>query len=290
MKKNFFMVVLVIFIAITIGKVAAQTRQQKNALDLIESEISVQRAELAEINYDLSQLNFADTLPLWQEKQRIDSALKAASMTIERFVAYRAQRQKIGDKLAKERIKIISQKKANKFNLQELNAKRENVLARISELEADKRAINDGRINEAVEQIVPRELKSTEASRRHRANRLRAEEIQLEKQKLGLAKMYSTPVDADPIKGYKGLIWNQTRHTKAYFYIRDASGRDIDGASVFLQPGEKKEAYLLPGQYLGIVYVDGKVSGTASVYSQVNPTTVNGKEYHWFLTKTRDGQ
>ncbi len=284
------MVVLVIFMAITIGKVAAQTRQQKKALDLIESEISAQRAELVEINYDLSQFNFADTLPLWQEKRRIDSLIKMAAMPIERFVAYRAQSQKIGDKLAKERTKIISQKKANKFNLQELNAKREKVLARIAELEADKRVITDCQIGEATNQIVPRELKTTEASRRHRANKLRTEEIQFEKQKLGLAKLYSTPVDADPIKGYKGLIWNQTRHTKAYFYIRDASGRNVDGASVFLQPGEKKEVYLLPGQYLGVVYVDGKISGKTAVYSQITPTTIGGKDYHWFLTKTRDGQ
>ncbi|MDP3836644.1 MAG: hypothetical protein Q8Q67_00885 [bacterium] len=275
MKK---VAILFMLIVVTIC-VNAQTRQQIKAEKKIRIELSQLYAQLRVVNSRISGLA-SDTAKIFEQKQRLNAAINGGAITGEQEFAYKNQLGKI------ETVLRSARTKTNSSHYQGLKTEEMRLQFRITELQLNLRDFTDKTVKQAYKDEIPRELTVTEEKRRKRGNNIRREE-------LGYKKLEATTVNADPVQGYLGLIWNQTRYTPALFVIKDASGRDVDKGTFFLQPGESVEAYLLPGQYIGVVKVHGQISGSSMIKSEPSQKYIDagkGKnQYHWFLTKTRDG-
>jgi hypothetical protein len=280
MKKTLFLAIFLAFFTV----ISAQTRQQKEAVRLVEKELASLRQALNDVNNNMKAGTIqVDTLALWQQKKSLDEAVASNRLSIEKRASYLSQSAKLAERLSAERLRVSQAKDRQKPVLEGLSRQQADLRLRIASLEARRTELIDLQLEEAVNQAVPRELKKNNTKRRKNANDLRIEE-------LGIRKLAATPVMADSIKGYKGLVWNQTPSTKVLFKLRYLNGREVDKGTFFLKPGEKIECYLLPGTYLGETVVDGKLSGTATVKSEISPSYIDGQYYHFFLTKTLDNR
>jgi hypothetical protein len=170
----------------------------------------------------------------------------------------------------------------------------EDVQKDLERLQEQKRVLEEDFIAQAIEQSVPKEIAPREARRRHRSLGVRDGESSFEhKDKLrdlSIQKLENASVEADPVLGYKGILFNDTRYTKVTFAIKSEEG--LDEVYQPLYAKESREIYLLPGKYIVHTYVDGYLAATNNlvVRPQANPTKINGKDYNFSVTRDKDGR
>ncbi len=302
--KNFtIFLILAIFMAISVN-LSAQTKQQSKAVQKIESEMTALRYQLASVDHQINKLSTsdADTLPMWQEKKRLDAAISAGNMTLEKHDAYINQSQRIADRLKNERAIALKVKKENSAAISTLQSQRPTLETRIKQLEADRMNIINVQINEAYKQDIPRELNRTETKRRYRSNGVRSDElslesklikvqsedIQLKREELGITKLDASKVIADPVNGYFGKVFNWSKKTDYQFKIYDVD-KKIEVKNFIIKAQSVEPYYLLPGNYVCEVYTTfGELAGTYSFPVSPQLQRVSGEDLHWAVWQTVD--
>jgi len=303
MKNLTIFLILAIFMAVS-ANLSAQTKQQSKAVQKIESEMTALRYQLASIDHQISRLSAstADTLPMWQEKKRIDEAIAAGNMTLEKRDAYVSQSQRIGDRLKNERAINLKIQKDNSAAISTLKSQRPALEARIKQLEADRTNIIDVQIDEAYKQDIPRELRVNETKRRYRANGVRSdelsldsksikvqsEEIQLQREELGIKKLDASKVIADPVNGYYGKIFNWSKKTDYHFKIYDVD-KKIEIKHFIIKAQSTESYYLLPGKYTcEVTTTFGELAGTYDLLVSPQLQRISGEDLHWAVWQTID--
>lgn len=284
-KKNYIMkkVAMICALLAFVITANAQTRQQKKAEDKIYAELAQLKTQLREANNKIASIS-ADTSDLYAQKVRLQAAIDAGTITGAQDFAYKNQINKIDQVLQSSRTKTRSSA------YQGLKTEEMRLQFRITELELNLRDFTDKTVDEAYTDKIPRELTVTEENRRKRGNNIRQEENDLRREEMSLNKLSATEAEKDELQGYLGLVYNPSRHTTAQFFLYDATGRQVDGADFVLEPGDIQEFYLLPGLYVGRIFVRGTEVGKTMIDSGLRKASyVKGKPYHWvfFLNQER---
>ena len=99
---------------------------------------------------------------------------------------------------------------------------------------------------------------------------------------MALDKLMSQPVDAKivngAVQGYKGVIQNLSRE-RVNVIIEGPETQ-----SFFLRPGEKVDAFLLPGSYYATTYLGNRLADKGwSFPVGVQKYTYQGKQVHWYV-------
>ena len=194
-------VIFAIFMALLFVSVSnAQTRQQRQALKMVAEEKTALERELAELENSIATYVAIDTVPVFSRKKEIDLVLASGEMSVAQQAAYKKQSQKLGQKLEEMRQKLLVANASSR--------RIEEIELRLQDLNDYQTRIVNGQLDEAVNQEIPQEMTRLEAKRRHRSNAVESEEIQIQRQYLGIKKLASTPVKATE-EGYLGMVtWN----------------------------------------------------------------------------------
>jgi len=281
MKTLKFFLFLAIFMAVTFS-VAAQTRQQRKALELVATEKATLEKELAELETSIATYIAIDTVPTFSRKKEIDAALAEGAMSLTQQVTYKNQSRKLGQKLKAMRQELLVANagfKADKARVAEIKL-------RLQELNDYQVTLVNSQLDESVDKTLSQEVTWSEERRRHRSNRVESEEIQLQREWLGIEKLSSAPVKADKAKGYLGMVtWNVSpgRDTAQMItFVIYNKGKKVDGISISCHPGQIVEAYLLPGEYVCEAWFGSKNLGQRNF--SVGPEVKNwgNTTYHWY--------
>lgn len=100
---------------------------------------------------------------------------------------------------------------------------------------------------------------------------------------LDFKRLKSQPVKADSIKGYLGKIANLTRWQNIQFNVSRIENPDKTILSETLAPGQQISRYLLPGQYLVAVYINGKLRDIKDFPVGVELKGFFGESLHWYI-------
>ncbi|NCB47907.1 hypothetical protein EOM81_12970, partial [bacterium] len=229
MKTQIFCLFLAISMAITIS-VSAQTRQQRKALDRVNSEKATLERELAEIETSIATYVAVDTMPTFSRKKEIDAFLASGEMSIGQKAAYSDQSQRLGQKLATMRQQLLI---AN-AGFQDDQIKAAKIKFRLQKLDESRATLVGNQLTEAINKDLPQEMTSSEAKRRHRSNVIEAEEIKINLQ-WQYAKKRASLSNPDSL-GYFGKVFNQSKHTNYTFRIFEKE-TGIECKSFVLYPG-----------------------------------------------------
>lgn len=281
MKAKTFFVFLAIFMAVTFST-NAQTRQQKKALEMVANEKATLEKELAELETSIATYVAIDTLPIYSRKREIDVALAGGEMSIGQKAAYSDQSHKLGRKLASMRQQLLvatAGLKADKARVTEIKL-------RLQELNDYQVTLINSQLDEAVNKTLSQEVTWSEERRRHRSNRVESEEIQLQREWLGIEKLSSAPVKADKAKGYLGMVtWNVSPGrdtTQMITFVIYNKGKKVDGISISCHPGQIVEAYLLPGEYICEAWFGSKNLGQRNFSVGPEIQQWGNNPYHWY--------
>ncbi len=256
MKKLFFFFLITGLSFLLAGNTNAQTRQENTALNQVE-------AEIRSLEHQSSAL---DTIKLSARIDQLNAKL-GAMLPVEQAAAIRRQLSLYKLELDQNRLML----EKNSFRLEELYIQRQ--------------VLRNKPISAAIQDKTPKEIRSLEKKRRFNSLEVRSGEVQVSKEELSLQKLQETTVYTDGVNGYKVLIWNQDKRRPGNFKLTDMSGKDIDGASFYLAPGEKKITYLLPGEYLGTVQMYGRATGCVKVPVEIRQKEVFGEVCHGYLVQ-----
>jgi hypothetical protein len=271
MKTQKFFIILAIFMVVSFVS-SSQTRQQRKALKRVITEATVLKKELVRLEHKLS---IYDTVLICSLKKKIDDNIVSRNGSFEDLAKYSKQSKKLDEKLQLMRQCLIDK-----------NVEIEAIRNRLQKLNVYRLVLVDKVINNVIDDAFPEEMLSREARRRCRSNKVESQEIQVQREWLGVKKLASTPVKADQTKGYLGmLIWNVPieRDTMKVvtFKIYDKNCR-IESLAVSCKTGELVEAYLLPGNYICKAYYGSEMLGMRNF--KVGPELNNWgkKTYHWY--------
>lgn len=281
MKAKTFFVFLAIFMAVTFST-NAQTRQQKKALERVATEKAALEKELAELETSITTYVAIDTIPTFSCKKEIDVVLASGEMSMPQQAAYKSQSQKLGQKLKAMRQELLVANagfKADKARVAEIKL-------RLQELDNYHTSLVNGQLDEAVNKTLSQEITWSEERRRHRSNRVESEEIQLQREWLGIEKLSSAPVKADKAKGYLGMVtWNVSPGrdtTQMITFVIYNKGKKVDGISISCHPGQIVEAYLLPGEYVCEAWFGSKNLGQRNFSVGPEIQQWGNNPYHWY--------
>jgi hypothetical protein len=99
--------------------------------------------------------------------------------------------------------------------------------------------------------------------------------------KLALDKLKQSPVNADPVKGYRGLAMNEHKYNKRTIKIYGPERRTYR-----LSPGEVVYDNLISGNYVCVVEENGsQITRPTPMPVGVQQHFVYGEKVHWFCTK-----
>ncbi|PKM89275.1 hypothetical protein CVU83_00435 [Candidatus Falkowbacteria bacterium HGW-Falkowbacteria-2] len=269
MKKLLITSVIGALLFITVTANAQQTREERKALKQARKELAQLNAQLRYLTARSSTFT-PDTAGFYAQKLRLEADLASNLGTFGQRDEYKKQLAEINKVLSEARATPKYAGNRNDTLIRDLHF-------RITQLELATQKFSVKRLNNAYDDVIPREMSRLEAKQRKQSNELRREEADL-------TKLYAMQADKDPVMGYLGLIYNPTKHTVAHFYVYDAEGRRVDGASCRLEPGQYREIYLLPGEYIGKIYVRGEPAGCDRISSGASRNSyIMGKNYHWHL-------
>jgi len=121
-----------------------------------------------------------------------------------------------------------------------------------------------------------------------RETRERKNRLGVEREELGIVKLKSIDVDADPVKGYAGCAVNNSDTEWCEFLVK-SSDEMIEIVDFNLEPGKKLYYNLLPGKY--ICYCKAYKQGGGLVHEDSHIFTVRPQKHylsgegwtHWFL-------
>lgn len=253
MKKLFFFFITGLSFLFA-GNLTAQTRQDNVALNQVE-------AEIRSLEHQSTSL---DTLKLQGKINQLNARL-GTYLPPEQAAAIRRQLADYNFELAQNKLAL------------------ENKAFRLEELYVQRQVLRNKPVTEAIKDKTPKELRSLEKKRRFNSFEVRSGEVTVSKQELSLQKLQETTVYTDGVNGYKVILWNQDKRRPGNFKLTDMSGKDIDGATFYLAPGEKKVVYLLPGEYLGTVQMYGRATGCVEVPVEIRQKEVFGEICHGYL-------
>jgi len=287
MKTHVFFLILAIFMAITTG-VNAQTKQQLKSVQKIEREISQLRGQLASVNGQIARESIVPDSTMWhRERVRLDTLIAQGNASLPTLDSWRKQRTSVLRRLADMKAEAISQNQL----VAGLTPKRDALSKRIQKLEADRDALMDVSISEAITQKTPQELSNREVKLRTNSNFVENQELDLDfkaaTQQMALDKKNAAPVVADPVKGYFGKVINLSQYT-IYSFVVFETGSKIERKVFTLNPGMTEGDYFLPGKYTCQVKAYGEVIATYSFVINSDTHNVFGEDLHWAVWQQID--
>lgn len=287
MKTQIFFVIFAIFMAITTG-VNAQTKQQLKAAQKIEREISQLRGQLASINGQIARESILPDSTMWhRERVRLDSLIIQGNASLPTLDSWRKQRTSVLRRLADMKAEASSQNQL----VAGLTPKRDALAKRIKKLEADRDALMDVSISEAITQETPQELSNREVKLRTNSNVVESQELDLDfkaaTQQMALDKKNAAPVVADPVKGYFGKVMNLSKYTIYNFVIFERNSK-IELKAFTLNPGMIAGEYFIPGDYTCQVKAYGEVIATYNFKISNDTHNVFGEMLHWAVWQEVD--
>jgi hypothetical protein len=109
------------------------------------------------------------------------------------------------------------------------------------------------------------------------------EVARIKQDKLAFKKLQNQPIQALSVngvtEGYKGLVANLSENRRYNFVINGPE--DI---RLYLGPGERKELYLIPGEYVCAVYRGGSITGKPWHFKVGTQQHVfMNEKYHWYV-------
>lgn len=108
------------------------------------------------------------------------------------------------------------------------------------------------------------------------------ETARIRQDQLALEKLKNQPVQTRErngvIQGYKGVISNLSAYRRVNLII---SGPETIG--FYLEPGDKKEVYLIPGRYKATAYHGGRFDSEWSFPVGTQKHFFRGEMVHWYL-------
>jgi hypothetical protein len=280
MKTQIFFVIFAIFMAVTIGA-NAQTKQQLKAAQKIEREISQLRGQLASLNGQIARESIIPDSTMWHnERVRLDSLIAQGNASLPTMDAWNKQRTSVQRRLADMKVEASSQNQL----VAGLTPKRDALSKRIQKLEADRNAIMDVSISEAIIQTLPQELTNKETRLRTNSNVVERQEIQIEAKQMALDKLQAAPIIANPVNGYFGKVFNKSRSTEYTFIIKGTETK-----SFVVGPQGSASWYLLPGEYTCQVYAWGSIpKGSYTFKVGVETVDYYGETLHWCSWQSTD--
>lgn len=285
MKTQIFFLTLAIFMAITTG-VNAQTKQQLKAAQKIEREISQLRGQLAAVNGQIARESIIPDSTIWhQERVRLDSLIAQARTSLvygslPTIDAWNKQLTSVKRRLADMKAEATAQNQL----VDGLTPKRDALTKRIKKLEADRDALMDVSISEAIIQTLPQELTNKETRLRTNSNVVERQEIQIEAKQMALDKLQAAPIIANPVNGYFGKVFNKSRSTEYTFIIKGTETK-----SFVVGPQGSASWYLLPGEYTCQVYAWGSIpKGSYTFKVGVETVDYYGETLHWCSWQSTD--
>lgn len=119
----------------------------------------------------------------------------------------------------------------------------------------------------------------------------RVESTEARYAELNFKRLENQLVIADSVKGYEGKLFNLSRWENVQFqiYRLDITGKAtlIRPISSIVSPGQQITKYLLPGEYLCVVYVRGRKEGESILRVSSELTDVFGEQMHWYAVWDR---
>jgi len=267
MKTKIFLTVIAVFVAVLAN---GQTRQQKKVIEQIDSKIE----RLIELQ------------SIFGEIESLESRLRPSHG----WSPTGAEKAALESRLSLLQKRLSGQQRAFATNY----SSGEDVSSDLALYLRQKNQLEHKLIVQALQETVPKEISPREARRRYRSLGVREGESSFEHRDairdMSIQKLESASVEADPVQGYKGLLFNDTKYTKVTFVVK--SPTDIDEISQPLYAGEKREIFLLPGEYEVYTYVDGYHVSTKKlrVRPKANLIIIDGKSYNFAVIKDNDGR
>lgn len=285
MKTQKFIVIFAIFMAFVLGA-NAQTKQQLKAAKKIEREISQLRGQLAAINGQIARESIVPDSTMWlKELMRLNSLISQAraslvSGSLPTIDNWEKQRTSVQRRLADIKAEVTTQNQ----RVSGLTPKRDALTKRIKKLEADRDALMDVSISEAIIQTLPQELTNKETRLRTNSNIVEKQEIQIEAKQMALDKLQAAPIMANPVNGYFGKVFNKSRNTEYTFIIKGTETK-----SFVVGPQGSASWYLLPGVYTCEIYAWGNIpKGLYTFNVGIETVDYYGENLHWCSWQSTD--
>ncbi len=287
MKTQIFFVTFAIFMAVTIST-SAQTKQQLKAAEKIEREICQLRGQLTSINGQIARGSIVSDSMMWhRERIRLDSLIAQGNASLPTMDVWNKQRTSVQRRLADMKAEATAQNQL----VSGLTPKRDALTNRIKKLEADRDALMDVSISEAITQETPQELKNREVKLRTNSNFVENQELDLDfkaaTQQMALDKKSAAPVVADPTKGYFGKVMNLSKYTIYNFVVYEKNSK-IELKAFTLNPGMIAGEYFIPGDYTCQVKAYGEVITTYNFKISNDTHNVFGEMLHWAVWQEVD--
>jgi len=291
MKQKMFLAVAFVF------TMAATAFAQSDLSANLDKEIKKSEKRIEQLNRELSGYESSDSIACVQSlrsAQRVVDSLSRYSPTT--ILGKKAKDAAIKDETAKlriaqERLGKFSQtaykKEERKTLMVLLNKYQEKKLSLIAstEVSAPKNAFEDSH---------PERLTNYAYNQMSRGLNMH-KQVQTQKnderwEDANYKRMMNSPVKADSIKGYMGIISNLSVNSRIKFtiYHIDNSGSVTDKLPVineFTAPGQKLIKYLLPGRYVCYATREGVEIGKQVFPVSSELVGVMGEQVHWFAVR-----
>jgi len=119
----------------------------------------------------------------------------------------------------------------------------------------------------------------------------RIESTEAKYAELDFKRLQNQAAMADSLKGYEGKIFNLSRweNIQVQVYRLNQAGRITSERPIssYIAPGQQLKKYLLPGEYLCIVYVRGQKEAESLLRVTSQLTDVFGEPMHWYAVWDR---
>lgn len=281
MKTRLFFL-MIAMVAIVNGAFSQMTRGDREKIAELNKKISESRYKIGKYEARLINLNDYSS-DIQKLKIEADSLNRLSPET-----SYGKDLKKQAVRENKERLsRLLVQQK----NFQAWSPKvveRDSLLAKIQRYELQKDQISESYV---ANNDLPAEMSNCEEHRRlnslnvSREQRLEnTEEIYTE---MDIKKLASQSVRADSTKGYFGIIHNLSIRSRIKFdiYRINVNGVKAERASASFatNPGDKRNAYLLPGKYIAYAFQNGNVIGQEIFHVNSESYDYFGEQAHFYL-------
>lgn len=290
------MILAVVIIAMTANSVRGQkVIVDQKKVDDLTAKIQECKVKIARNNNDLAKA-YDYTSDINKLKSEIDTLNKKSFDT-----EYGKTLRDASVKGKVEELKTLQKKQNLYTNISWKKTENEALLVQIKKYESEKSRIFDSYVAET---SVPKELSRRELKLRKRGLEIgekdmlltvetkrenRIENNQAKREDLGFQKMLNATVNADPVNGYEGFVWNLTNYTKVNFtiYSIDDYGKVslVETVSFLTNPGERKIYNLIPGAYRCVVEYPNAKPKVWTFHVSPQKHYVLGEWTHWSVWK-----
>jgi len=283
--------VLMVAIVATVSAFAQMSRSDKYKIAELDKLIAECRSTIAVYEPQLSNLKDCSA-EIKKLKTEYDSlSLRSPGTSYGKNL----KKQAINDN--RKALKKLLERQDH-YNIWSLKVpERDSLVVKIQRYQAIKEIIINSYVTSTASNPLNAPL-STEMSSYTEARNLRGINVERERRiekteavyaDLDIKKLQNTNVIASATDGYKGIIQNfcVRSRIKFDFYRVNAQGvQESRSAGSFLTyPGQKVEAYLLPGNYVVEVYREGRLLDKANFPVTAALKSFFGEQTHWFAAR-----